>query len=207
MRGCAGAEREDLAQEIESLGLRHRIVTRRTSLVAVSEDRTVDPQDPRRRERLAVELPYGVSAAGVGLEVVPGALCMHLTAVGDVGASYRVREPITLDQAFPILEERRLPVGRVVRRDRDLLVVEFESPHEAIDLPDVTDEVVIRWDSGDASAARIDATGSTRAGRHAAGLTLRLVLRLSDAVTETSRTPVVVRWRIARRWYAVHLAG
>ncbi len=57
--------------EIEKLGLRHRIATRRTSLVAISEVPTVDPRDPRRRERLAVELPAGVSAEGVGLGAVP----------------------------------------------------------------------------------------------------------------------------------------
>jgi hypothetical protein len=56
-----------IPQRIEQLGLRHRIVTRETSLVAIAETPTVDPLEPRRRQRLAVELPAGVSAEGVGL--------------------------------------------------------------------------------------------------------------------------------------------
>ena len=61
------SERKRIEREIEELGLRHRIASRRTSLVAISEDPTVDPRDPRRRERLAVEVPAEVSAEGVGL--------------------------------------------------------------------------------------------------------------------------------------------
>ena len=57
-----------LDHEIEHAAMRHRIVSRRTSLVAIAEEPSVDPRAPRRRERLAVEVPAGVSAAGVGLE-------------------------------------------------------------------------------------------------------------------------------------------
>ncbi len=52
---------------IERLGLRHQIASSRTSLIAISEEPTVDPKQPRRVERLAVEVPYGVSAEGAGL--------------------------------------------------------------------------------------------------------------------------------------------
>ena len=69
-------ERSRIEKEIEELGLRHRIASRRTSLIAISEDPTVDPKDPRRRERLAVELPAEVSAEGVGLTTGPMALSM-----------------------------------------------------------------------------------------------------------------------------------
>ncbi len=62
-----GGEAGAFEKHIEDLGLRHGIASRKTSLVAVSEDPTVDPKDPRRRERLAVELPAEVSAEGVGL--------------------------------------------------------------------------------------------------------------------------------------------
>ena len=51
---------------IERTAMRHRIVSRRTSLVAIAEEPSVDPRAPRRRERLAVEVPAGVSAEGVG---------------------------------------------------------------------------------------------------------------------------------------------
>ena len=64
---AAGAERRATDRGIEAAGLRHRIVSRRTSLVAVSRTPTVDPRDPTRRETLVVELPAGVSAEGLGL--------------------------------------------------------------------------------------------------------------------------------------------
>jgi Ca-activated chloride channel family protein len=64
---AGGGEAGAFDKRIEALGLRHGIASRKTSLVAVSEDPTVDPKDPRRRERLAVELPAEVSAEGVGL--------------------------------------------------------------------------------------------------------------------------------------------
>ena len=57
----------EIDERIESAGLRHRIVTRRTSLVAIAEEPSVDPKLPRRRERLPVEVPSGVSAEGSGL--------------------------------------------------------------------------------------------------------------------------------------------
>ncbi|HET9251674.1 MAG TPA: VIT domain-containing protein, partial [Candidatus Eisenbacteria bacterium] len=57
-----------LDPEIERLGMRHRITSRRTSLVAIAEEPSVDPLQPRRREKLVLEIPYGVSAEGLGLE-------------------------------------------------------------------------------------------------------------------------------------------
>ena len=58
---------DDLDRRIEQAGLRHRITSRMTSLVAVAETPSVDPKLPRRRERLAIEVPAGVSAEGSGL--------------------------------------------------------------------------------------------------------------------------------------------
>lgn len=59
--------RKPLEDRIEATALRHRIVSSRTSLVAISEEPAVDPRDPVRRVRLAVEMPADVSAAAVGL--------------------------------------------------------------------------------------------------------------------------------------------
>ncbi len=52
---------------IERLGLDFQIGTRRTSWVAVSEEPTVDPGEPTRRERIPQELAHGISAEGAGL--------------------------------------------------------------------------------------------------------------------------------------------
>jgi hypothetical protein len=68
LRLAAGAElAERLHEEIEATALRHRIASRRTSLVAVAEEPSVDPREPRRREQLPLEMPAEMSAEGVGL--------------------------------------------------------------------------------------------------------------------------------------------
>jgi Ca-activated chloride channel family protein len=97
-----------LDHEIETIAMRHRIVSRRTSLVAIAEEPSVDPRAPRRRERLVVELPAGVSAEGVGL-VGAGELAksMHILLAQEVmgmasAASFKAmrmyeRESPTLD--------------------------------------------------------------------------------------------------------------
>jgi len=75
-RLAAGEEREPLDRAVERLGLAFQISTRLTSWVAVSEEATVDPTRPTRRVRVAQELPYGMSAEGLGLRSVsrPGAV-------------------------------------------------------------------------------------------------------------------------------------
>jgi Ca-activated chloride channel family protein len=62
-RGDANANRKRLENRIEKVALRHRIVSRRTSLVAIAEDVSADPTKPRRKERIAVELPRDVAAS------------------------------------------------------------------------------------------------------------------------------------------------
>ncbi|MEZ4360144.1 MAG: VIT domain-containing protein [Kofleriaceae bacterium] len=63
----ASAERAEIDRAIEELGLRYQISTRLTTWVAISAAPTVDPSQPQRRERVAHELPHGVSAEGMGL--------------------------------------------------------------------------------------------------------------------------------------------
>jgi Ca-activated chloride channel family protein len=66
-RLAAGAFAHTIDPQIEQLGLHFQIATRLTSWVAVSKERTVDPGDPRRHQRMPHELPYGMSAEGLGL--------------------------------------------------------------------------------------------------------------------------------------------
>ncbi|MFO0585388.1 MAG: VIT domain-containing protein [Anaeromyxobacter sp.] len=56
-----------LEAAIERLGLELQIATRLTSWVAISEEATVDPSSPTRREVMPNALPHGVSAEGMGL--------------------------------------------------------------------------------------------------------------------------------------------
>jgi hypothetical protein len=146
-------------RRIEALGLRHRIASRRTSLVAISEEPAVDPKQPRRRRRLPVELPAGVSAEGVGLAAaIPrvASLAKGLFGAAPIEAQAacissdgairallelaprpprrKVEQPrparATADQEIPVAT-----VGCVLRTDGDLIVVEFESPEDGFFLP------------------------------------------------------------------------
>jgi Ca-activated chloride channel family protein len=85
-RLAAGGEAREIDASIERIGIDFQISTRLTSWVAISEDRTVDPSDPLRRERMPHELPYGVSAEGLGLRpAAPMAAAMPASA-GYAGA-------------------------------------------------------------------------------------------------------------------------
>lgn len=64
---AAGGDRGAIDRSIEALGLRFQIATRLTSWIAVSHEVTVDPTEPTRHERMPHELPYGMSAEGLGL--------------------------------------------------------------------------------------------------------------------------------------------
>ena len=64
---AAGGRNATIDRAVERIGLDFRISTRMTSWVAVSEEKTVDPGQPTRVERIPQELPYGMSAEGLGL--------------------------------------------------------------------------------------------------------------------------------------------
>jgi Ca-activated chloride channel family protein len=64
---ASGKESSGIEPQIERVGLHFSLATRRTSWVAVSEEPTVDPREPLKRVRIPQELPYGMSAEGLGL--------------------------------------------------------------------------------------------------------------------------------------------
>lgn len=66
-RTVASKEHRELDATIERIGLELQISTRLTTWVAISEEATVDPSRPTRREVMPGELPHGVSAEGLGL--------------------------------------------------------------------------------------------------------------------------------------------
>lgn len=69
MRRVAASDAE-LDANIEALGLCFQIATRKTSWIAVTDERTVDPSREPRRVRQPQELPYGTSIEGLGLRAV-----------------------------------------------------------------------------------------------------------------------------------------
>ena len=112
-------ERMRIEKEIEELGLRHRIASRKTSLIAISEDPTVDPKDPRRRERLAVELPAEVSAEGVGL-------ASHTMTLGVAPAS-----PLRMMKQVPRVFHELADFARGGRDEADMLDLDAGPADEA----------------------------------------------------------------------------
>jgi Ca-activated chloride channel family protein len=184
-----------IERKIESLGLRHGIPSRMTSLVAISEDTTVDPKDPRRRERLPVEVPAGVSAEGVGL--VRGAemkfltfgVARELVSYQDIIKASRVGR-YEKSRFANILTPKRSIIGpmllgpimidnaRVLRIDDQILVFEFEVPVDGFMLPGKHETIYVEFeDCGHSPAGLLDRE-STNRGPHQAGLTVRLALKL-----------------------------
>lgn len=82
MEIAAGGDLASLEARIERVGLDFGVATRATSWIAVSEERTVDPQAPVRRTRMPHELPHGMSAEGLGLRPA-----MFAGAPGAAGAA------------------------------------------------------------------------------------------------------------------------
>jgi Ca-activated chloride channel family protein len=66
---AAGAPEAEIDPAIETIGLEFAIATRLTSWVAVSEEPSVDPRQPARRVRMPQELPFAMSAEGMGLRL------------------------------------------------------------------------------------------------------------------------------------------
>ncbi|MFM8558992.1 MAG: hypothetical protein ACKOC6_05235, partial [bacterium] len=132
-----GRSREPFQDDIETVALRHGIVSSRTSLVAISENLTVDPKDPTRRVRIAVEVPSDVSAEAVGLTRVANA--SHRSALATL-CSTRISEdfpPTRQSRAIYIDNLNRLPIELkpmtiewVGKRD---LMVELEVTQEVRD--------------------------------------------------------------------------
>jgi hypothetical protein len=186
-------ESQHIEGAIEALGLRHRISTRCTSLVAVCEEPAVDPSAPRRRYRLPVELPAGVSDQAVGLSPAPRIayltpppveLSRHFYSPirrmrGGLSSAMEelLRDHLSAEAPAAGWAAAMMARARLTRRDGDLLVVEFEAPADGFMLPGPGTRVAILDIRGEVLDAEVEEGISTRPGPHEAGLTLRLGLR------------------------------
>jgi len=171
MRRAAG-ETGDLDQRIERLGLAFQIATRLTSWVAVSEEATVDPRQPTRRERIPQALPEGLSAEGLGLRG---------RSMQKLGSSFVVRMASVAVESVKSAQRLgpRPAVGLsgriVLRRGRDLIV---EITLDQL-LEWVPSGAQVVWGDGTRRLATIDAAGTTRHGAFHPGQVIRLALRLA----------------------------
>lgn len=202
MHLAAGEEGEPIDRAVEQLGLAFQISTRLTSWVAVSEERTVDPTRPTRRERIPQELPYGMSAEGLGLRSASGRVApsppapamrslQELAGAGRdrtralrVGAAKRgvlLDAPTAASGAGPreqeegFAGERRLAAGlRATSGGQLVLEAEVTGAALAWDPPVV---VRVRLDDGSLVEVELDAAATTAAATLTSGQVLRLVLR------------------------------
>lgn len=90
-----GAQQGEVDRSIERLGLDFQISTRLTSWVAVSAEQTVDPRAPRRQETMPHNLPYGMSAEGVGLRHATAPMPVQAQATVAGGVMMRTRRAAT----------------------------------------------------------------------------------------------------------------
>jgi Ca-activated chloride channel homolog len=179
-----GGATRALEEKLEAAALRHGIPSRRTSLIAVSEDVTVDPRDPRRRERLPVEVPAGVSAEGAGLLPRGPAAPLFCAPIADMMWP-ETAQPVILAKkmysgvSLPRRLTRHAPFeARVLSIDGAELIFEFEVPEPGCTLPKDGAAVSVEFDDGVSCGAKVVARNSSNAGPHPAGLTVRLALEL-----------------------------
>lgn len=185
----------DLEAAIERIGLRHRVVSRRTSLVAVAEEPAIDPRAPRRRERLAVEMPHGVSAEGVGYVGV-------CALVGPDAMPAAAMTPRMAGRAFERLPVRGIETPavteitplNVVWLDATTLIVEFASPHDGFLLPAA--EVTLETDSREALRLKVDRKESSPRGPHASGLVIRLALHVEGGLSWSASDKPRISWTV-----------
>jgi Ca-activated chloride channel homolog len=98
LRLAAGEPQAPIDRAVERAGLDFQLSTRLTSWVAVSEEATVDPTRPVRREAVPQELAHGLSAEGLGLRpaaLLAGAPAMALYSMAPppAGPARKASEP------------------------------------------------------------------------------------------------------------------
>ena len=175
-----GRDARAMRAKIERLGLRHRIASSETSLVAVADEPGVDPTAPRRRERLAIEVPMGVSAAGAGLVggsydracrfgMPLAADLSHARSLSSIFSQVKlIGGPSVIDHVCVID-----PVS-VVEIDERILVLEFEAPLDGFQIP--VRDVLATVDGKALGEAAVMTARSTRPGPFAAKLLVKLAL-------------------------------
>ncbi len=174
-------------REIERLGLAFQIATRATAWVAVSEEPTVDPTAPIRRERIPHELPYGMSAEGLGLRkplpsawAAPAVWARRPCAMEEIPppraypARALVPGAIEWVKAEDMPPLPRLLLARLTVWEGRELILEIPISGS---LDWYARDVRVIWEDGTEMGATIG-EGTTRPGRVEAGQIIRLVLLL-----------------------------
>lgn len=185
--------RSQVELQIEERALRHRITSRRTSLVAVSNEPTVDPRDPGRREVLPVELPAGVSAAGVGYTSMQQPEYKAAYSLRHMTSFSLIQDPSP--EGSPMTELRD---ARVIRQEASLLVLEVKVPSPDFNLP--RGRVTVQFPDGTEKRAQMDVQKSTPEGPHPVGLWVRIALRLARSEEWPDEGTIRLSWGRAGHW-------
>jgi len=178
----------------------------------------VDPLAPRRSERLAVELPAGVSAEGVGLERMPSELARRMFVELHETASYRIAPGAGRKGAFSqsVSEDqsvlRRLGAwykkghftgghthhGRATRVEvsDSEAVIEFEAPFDNFCLP--TGELTLSVAGKEVGRAQVIVEKSSPMGSHGRGLIVRLAFRLEEGLPCPAGEHFVLHWEASK---------
>jgi Ca-activated chloride channel homolog len=202
MELAAAGREAGIEERIEAVALRHHIVSRCTSLVAIAEEPSLDPRLPSRRERLAVELPAGVSAEGVGMAgfgMLRGAtmnrLCAEMNpspsafeAARSDGFALEHLACQLADQA-PV-QPRLVEPMHVVREKEGVLVLVFEVPGSGLELS----ERVMVLLGEDGVEAEVVPEASSAITSHAPGKIVRLAVRRADGREWPAHEHMVIIW-------------
>jgi Ca-activated chloride channel family protein len=194
-------------RDVERIGLDFQIATRLTSWVAVSEEPSVDPRQPVRRERIPHALPHGMSIEGLGLRAAPAGFALAALARAPAGFTAMFEETAAFSSApsrppgrlFTRNRKRadgasklgRLTGRLVVRKDRELT---FEIDVNR-DLDWTPEDAKVFWPDGTAVSAAIAAERTTESGGVRRGLVVRLGVRLTADGPPEPPVRVTVRTR------------
>lgn len=119
---AAGAPQREIDQRITTIGLDFQISTRLTSWIAVSPEATVDPRAPKRSANVPQELPYGMSAEGLGLR----AASIPLGAVAAGRAMPPPMAPAAAPGAPPLAKSIRLYQEKLEEADAEGSAMAFD---------------------------------------------------------------------------------
>lgn len=113
MRWTIGREVEMIDRTIEKVGIAFQIATRRTSWVAIDEERRTSG-GPSRHEVMPQELPYGTSLASFGFAAPApgGAPAMSMGMAMPMAAPMQASMPLSLSESAPAEHEVFQAYGR-----------------------------------------------------------------------------------------------
>jgi len=165
-------------EAVTAIGMDFQIATRLTSWVAISEEVTVDPSQPTRRETMPHQLPYGMSVQGLGLRAAGAPLMRAMSMAMPAGPPASFGAPPPPGAAPPPPQAARRPAP--VSRSRRLLADEpSDGPADELEADFEEEELSALEQPKERGLVRrvIDAVGDMLGSREQLALNGRVVLQ------------------------------